>query len=80
MRGNNYDKARNNPISEIWIDFEKPITVVDGYKEINGYIHFGGKATPKEVGWALEDFGKFLQNLPEDTTYADYDEGDMCCG
>ncbi len=71
MRGENYNKIiKGRAVSEIWVDF-------DGR---NGRISFGQKLTPKEVGLALEDLGKFIQNIPEDSKYADYDEGDMCCG
>ena len=86
MRGKNYNKInKTRPVSEIWVDFKEPMLLnatgyKGGHKEIDGYISFGGETTPKEVGLALEDFGKFLQTLPEDSTYADYDEGDMCCG
>jgi hypothetical protein len=84
MRGKNFKESRKHPVSEIYVDFRFPVDKVDkldGYKSIDGYIHFGGsKFTPKEVGLALEDFAKFLQDLPDETDYADYDEGDMCCG
>jgi len=70
MRGNNFFKTRCRPVGEIYIDFEKGV----------GEITLGMKLTPKEVGLAMEDFGQFLQTLPDDTYYANYDEGDMCAG
>lgn len=85
MRGKNYEESLKNPVSEIWVDFGKPMLLnssghIDGHRKIDGFFSFGGKTTPKELGLALEDFALFLQSLEDDTDYADYDEGDMCAG
>ena len=67
MRGRFYNLSRVRPVGEIWADFV----------EDSGIIKFGMKLKPKDLGMAMVDFGEFLMTLPDDTTHADYDEGDM---
>jgi hypothetical protein len=69
MRGKYFEESQENPVEEIFIDFDKH----------EAFIELGAAKSPIHLGMALIDFGNFLMKMPfpEFVRYASYNEGEM---